>query len=471
MIHKLLIANRGEIAVRILRACKDMGITSVAVYSEADRDSLHVQLADEAICIGSALSKDSYLHMNNILSAALLSGCDAIHPGFGFLSENAQFARLVEEIGLIWVGPNSSVIDQMGNKINARQLMHNANVPIIPGSINLLTSLEEGLEVSATIGYPVMLKSAAGGGGRGIRKIEDEQGFKDAYPILKQEAKNYFGDDGLYIEKYTAAAKHIEVQILADQHGKVLHLFERDCSFQRRHQKVIEEAPCHQLSEAKRQEICNDAVKAAIAVGYDSVGTVEFLMDENNTHFFMEMNTRIQVEHPVTEMITGIDLIKNMIKVASGLHLSYQQEDIKILGHAIECRINAEDFRNDFKPCSGQIKFVHMPGGKDVRVDSAIYNGYQLPPFYDSMIAKLITFGDTRLNAIKKMRGALEEFIIEGIDSNVEFCYFTMFSPGFIGGRYTTDFAATWIKELKDRESVLSEKKRPTQFISEVVQS
>lgn len=457
MIHKILIANRGEIAVRIIRACKDIGIRAVAIYSEADRDSLHVQLADEAYCVGSALSKDSYLNMNNILTAAHLSGCDAIHPGFGFLSENAHFARLVEEMGLIWIGPNSNVIDKMGNKINARQIMHKANVPIIAGSIELLTSLEEGIQQANQVGYPIMLKAAAGGGGRGIRRIDSEQGFRDAYPILKQEAQNYFGDDGLYIEKMHTNAKHIEVQILADKYGKVLHLYERDCSFQRRHQKVIEEAPCHMLTAQKREEICNDAVKAAEAVGYDSVGTVEFLLDEENKHHFMEMNTRIQVEHPVTEMITGIDLVKNMIKVAAGIHLSLNQEDIKILGHAIECRINAEDFRNDFKPSAGQISFSHMPGGKDVRVDSAIYTGYKLPPYYDSMIAKLICFGDTRLNAIKKMRAALEEFIIEGIDNNVEFCYFTMYSPGFIGGRYTTDFAASWIEELKQRESTLSE--------------
>lgn len=457
MIHKILIANRGEIAVRIIRACKDIGIRAVAIYSEADRDSLHVQLADEAYCVGSALSKDSYLNMNNILTAAHLSGCDAIHPGFGFLSENAHFARLVEEMGLIWIGPNSKVIDKMGNKINARQIMHKANVPIIAGSIELLTSLEEGIQQANQVGYPIMLKAAAGGGGRGIRRIDSEQGFRDAYPILKQEAQNYFGDDGLYIEKMHTNAKHIEVQILADKYGKVLHLYERDCSFQRRHQKVIEEAPCHMLTAQKREEICKDAVKAAEAVGYDSVGTVEFLLDEENKHHFMEMNTRIQVEHPVTEMITGIDLIKNMIKVSAGIHLSLNQEDIKILGHAIECRINAEDFRNDFKPSAGQISFSHMPGGKDVRVDSAIYTGYKLPPYYDSMIAKLICFGDTRLNAIKKMRAALEEFIIEGIDNNVEFCYFTMYSPGFIGGRYTTDFAASWIEELKQRESTLSD--------------
>lgn len=457
MIHKILIANRGEIAVRIIRACKDMGIRAVAIYSEADRDSLHVQLADEAYCVGSALSKDSYLNMNNILTAAHLSGCDAIHPGFGFLSENAHFASLVEQMGLIWIGPNSKVIEMMGNKINARQIMHKAQVPLIEGSIELLKSMDEGVKQAKEVGFPIMLKAAAGGGGRGIRRIDSEQGFRDAYPILKQEAQNYFGDDGLYIEKMHTNAKHIEVQILADKYGKVLHLYERDCSFQRRHQKVIEEAPCHMLSQEKREEICRDAVKAAEAVGYDSVGTVEFLMDDQGHHHFMEMNTRIQVEHPVTEMITGIDLIKNMIKVASGIHLSLKQEDIKILGHAIECRINAEDFRNDFKPSAGQISFSHMPGGKDVRIDSAIYTGYKLPPFYDSMIAKLICFGDTRLNAIKKMRAALEEFIIEGIDNNVEFCYFTMYSSGFIGGRYTTDFAAGWIEELKQRESTLSE--------------
>ncbi|NTW95611.1 MAG: acetyl-CoA carboxylase biotin carboxylase subunit [Erysipelotrichaceae bacterium] len=452
MLRKICIANRGEIAVRIIRACKDLGIKTVAIYSEADKDALHVHIADEAVCVGKPSSKDSYLNINNIISAATLKNCDAIHPGFGFLSENAKFARLVEECGMIWIGPNSNCIDLMGNKINARRLMKDAKVPIIPGSVDPIDSLEDGLRQASTFGYPLMIKAAAGGGGRGIRIVNNDEEFRTVYPIIRQEAKNYFNDESIYIEKLVKAAKHIEVQIMADKHGHVLHLFERDCSFQRRHQKVIEEAPCHYLSAALRQSICSDAVKAAQAVNYDSVGTVEFLLDDQNDYYFMEMNTRIQVEHPVTEMITGIDLIKNMIRAAGGGTLPYAQEDIKILGHAIECRINAEDFRNDFKPSAGKITFYHAPGGKDVRIDSAAYNGYTIVPFYDSMIAKLICFGDTRLNAIKRMRGALEEFIIDGIDNNIEFCYFTMFNSTFISGRYTTDFAAEWIKELKERE-------------------
>jgi len=456
MFQKILIANRGEIAVRIIRACKDLGIKSVAIYSTADKESLHVQLADESVCVGEANSKDSYLNINNILSAAVLTQADAIHPGFGFLAENASFARLVKECGLVFIGPDADVIDLMGNKINARQLMHSANVPIIPGSLESVDSLESALKQAGEIGYPVIIKAAAGGGGRGIRMVNNDTELRQVFPILKQEAKNYFGDDTVYIEKMFTNAKHIEVQILADKHGNVLHLYERDCSFQRRHQKVIEEAPCHQLTEEKRSAICNAALKAAKAVKYDSVGTIEFLMDENQDFYFMEMNTRIQVEHPVTEMITGVDIVKNMIRSAAGQKLSITQQDVKILGHAIECRINAENFRNDFRPSTGKIQFFHAPGGKDVRIDSAIYNGYVITPFYDSMIAKLITFGDTRLNAIKRMRGALEEFIIDGVDNNIEFCYFTLFNPTFISGRYTTDFAGEWIKELLDRESTLS---------------
>ncbi len=455
MLRKILIANRGEIAVRIIRACKDLGIKTVAIYSEADKESLHVHLADESVCVGKANSKDSYLNQANIISAATLKRCDAIHPGFGFLAENAKFARLVNECGLIFIGPNATAIDLMGNKINARRLMHDAQVPIIPGSIDPVLSLDDGLRQATALGYPLMLKAAAGGGGRGIRIVNTDEEFRSVYPIIRQEAKNYFNDESVYLEKLVKAAKHIEVQIMADRHGKVLHLYERDCSFQRRHQKVIEEAPCHYLSPALRESICADAVKAAKAVGYDSVGTVEFLLDSDDKYYFMEMNTRIQVEHPVTEMITGIDLIKNMIRAAANMSLPYEQADIKILGHAIECRINAEDFRNDFKPSAGKITFYHAPGGKDVRIDSAAYNGYTIVPFYDSMIAKLITFGETRLAAIKRMRGALEEFIIDGIENNIEFCYFTMHNATFIGGKYTTDFAAEWIKELKTRESAI----------------
>ncbi|MDP2813247.1 MAG: acetyl-CoA carboxylase biotin carboxylase subunit [Erysipelotrichaceae bacterium] len=453
MIKKILIANRGEIAVRIIRSCKDMGIETVAVYSTADADALHVQLADEAVCIGAPSAKDSYLNTNNVLSAALLTGSDAIHPGFGFLSENAAFARLVEDCGLIFIGPNSDVIELMGNKINARRKMIEAGVPVIPGSVGAIESIDEGINIAKSIGYPLMIKAAAGGGGRGIRIVNDDSQFRAVFDTLRQEAKNNFGDDTVYIEKLFVDPKHIEVQILADKHGTVLHLFERDCSFQRRHQKVIEEAPCHMLSNEQRIKICEDAVKVAQAVGYDSVGTVEFLFDQHQNHYFMEMNTRIQVEHPITEMITGVDLIRNMIRSAENVKLPMSQEDIVIRGHAIECRINAEDMRRDFAPSGGKIDFYHPPGGKDVRIDSAIYNGYVIPPFYDSMIMKLITYGDTRLAAIKKMRSALEELIIDGVTTNIEFHYMTMHHSTFIEGKYTTGFAQEWIKELKERES------------------
>jgi acetyl-CoA carboxylase biotin carboxylase subunit len=430
-----------------------MGIETVAVYSTADADALHVQLADEAVCIGANSAKDSYLNTNNVLTAALLTGSDAIHPGFGFLSENAAFARLVEDCGLTFIGPNSDVIELMGNKINARRKMIEAGVPVIPGSVGAIESIEEGINIAKQIGYPLMIKAAAGGGGRGIRIVNDDSQFRAVFDTLRQEAKNNFGDDTVYIEKMFTDPKHIEVQILADKHGTVLHLFERDCSFQRRHQKVIEEAPCHMLSNEQRLRICEDAVKVAQAVGYDSVGTVEFLFDHHQNHYFMEMNTRIQVEHPITEMITGVDLIRHMIRSAEDVKLPMKQEDIVIRGHAIECRINAEDMRRDFAPSGGKIEFYHPPGGKDVRIDSAIYNGYVIPPFYDSMILKLITYGETRLAAIKKMRSALEELIIDGVTTNIEFHYMTLHHSTFIEGKYTTGFAQEWIKELKERES------------------
>jgi acetyl-CoA carboxylase biotin carboxylase subunit len=456
MFQKILIANRGEIAVRIIRACKDLGIATVAIYSTADQNSLHVQLADEAICVGGPNSKDSYLNINNILSAATLSGAEAVHPGFGFLAENANFARLVIASGLVFIGPNPDVIEAMGDKINARQRMAKAKVPIIPGSLEPILNVQAGVDEAERIGFPIMLKAAAGGGGRGMRVVYNAEEFRQVYPLLSQEAQRYFGEDGLYIEKLFINTKHIEVQILADQHQNIVHLFERDCSFQRRHQKVIEEAPCHVLSDTKRQAITQAAVRAAQAVRYDSVGTIEFLMDEHQNFYFMEMNTRIQVEHPVTEMVTGVDIIKQQLYTASGQPLSLKQKDIQLNGCAIECRINAEDYKNDFAPSAGQVTFFHAPGGKDVRVDSAIYTGYTLPPFYDSMIAKIITVGDTRLNAIKRMRGALEECLIEGIENNVEFCYLSLFHPTFVTGRYTTEFAGAWIKELLEREAIVS---------------
>jgi len=452
MIKKILIANRGEIAVRIIRTCKDMQIATVAIFSTVDKDALHVQLADEALCVGGPASKDSYLNTNNILTAALLTRCDAIHPGFGFLSENASFARLVEECGLIFIGPSSDVISLMGNKVNARKKMIAANIPVIPGSANPITHISDGLTIANELGYPVMIKAAAGGGGRGIRIVANDEEFKQVYFVLKQESKNNFGNDDVYIEKMFENAKHIEVQIMADKYQNIVHLYERDCSFQRRHQKVIEEAPCHMLSETKRLEICNKAVEVAQAVNYDSVGTVEFLMDQQQNFYFMEMNTRIQVEHPVTEMITGVDIVKHQIRSADNHKLALSQQDIKISGHAIECRINAEDMNKNFVPSPGKITFYHAPGGKDVRIDSAIYNGYTIVPFYDSMIAKLIVFGDTRLQCIKRMRSALEEFIIDGVENNIEFHYLTMHHTQFIEGRYTTEFAQNWIKELNQRE-------------------
>ncbi len=452
MIKKILIANRGEIAVRIIRTCKDMQIATVAIFSTVDKDALHVQLADEALCVGGPASKDSYLNTNNILTAALLTRCDAIHPGFGFLSENASFARLVEECGLIFIGPSSDVISLMGNKVNARKKMIAANIPVIPGSANPITHISDGLTIANELGYPVMIKAAAGGGGRGIRIVANDEEFKQVYFVLKQESKNNFGNDDVYIEKMFENAKHIEVQIMADKYQNIVHLYERDCSFQRRHQKVIEEAPCHMLSETKRLEICNKAVEVAQAVNYDSVGTVEFLMDQQQNFYFMEMNTRIQVEHPVTEMITGVDIVKHQIRSADNHKLALSQQDIKISGHAIECRINAEDMNKNFAPSPGKITFYHAPGGKDVRIDSAIYNGYTIVPFYDSMIAKLIVFGDTRLQCIKRMRSALEEFIIDGVENNIEFHYLTMHHTQFIEGRYTTEFAQNWIKELNQRE-------------------
>ena len=446
MIQKILIANRGEIAVRIIRACKDLGIKSVAIYSTADKDGLHVQLADEAVCVGDANSKDSYLNINNILSAALLTHADAIHPGFGFMAENADFARLVQECGLIFIGPHAKAIEMMGNKINARRLMSMAKVPIIPGSLDPIKDVEEGLKQAQEIGYPVIIKAAAGGGGRGIRRVNSEDEFTQVFPILKQEAKNYFKDDTLYIEKLFTNAKHIEVQILADQHGTILHLYERDCSFQRRHQKVIEEAPCHVLSPEKREAICLAAVKAANAVNYDSVGTIEFLMDEAQNFYFMEMNTRIQVEHPVTEMITGIDLIKEQIKIASDLPFTLKQSDINLKGHAIECRINAEDAKT-FMPSPGKIKLLHQPGGPGIRFDSHIYSSYTVPPNYDSMIGKLISYGSTRDEALGRMRNALDEIIIEGIKTNIELHHRIVNDKEFIAGGTNIHYLEKMLKE------------------------
>lgn len=455
MIKRMLIANRGEIAVRIIRTCKLMKIETVAVYSTADKEALHVQLADYAVCIGKASAKDSYLHMQNILSAACMTGCDAIHPGFGFLSENAQFARLVMQCGLLFIGPSPDVIDRMGDKNHARQSMIQAGIPVIPGSKDILDTLEDAYHQAEAIGYPVLIKAASGGGGRGMRRVNTKDELAAAYENAKTEAKACFHDDAVYMEKLLLQPKHIEVQLAADQHGNVIHLFERDCSAQRRNQKVLEEAPCHSLSEETRQRLLQDAKKACFMVGYDSVGTIEFLVDEQEHYYFMEMNTRIQVEHTITEEITGIDLIRLQIQIAQGHVLPYTQEQIQLHGYAMQCRINAEDIRKNFTPCAGKISFINFPLGQHVRIESAVYNGYSVPPFYDSMIAKIIVSGSSRLECIKRMRIALEELLIEGIETNIELQYLLLYHPTFISGRYDTGFMETFIKELKEDGTII----------------
>lgn len=455
MIKKLLIANRGEIAVRIIRACNEMGIESVAVYSTADKDSLHVQLADEAICIGGPLPKDSYLNMNAIIQAACNTGCDAIHPGFGFLSENSHFARVVEECGFIFVGPSAELIDMLGNKSQARKMMKEAGIPIIPGSKEVVTSVSHGRQIASEIGYPVIIKASNGGGGRGMRVIENEDEFESQYLNAKAEAKACFGEDDVYLEKYIENPKHIEVQIAGDKHGNVIHLYERDCSFQRRHQKMIEETPCHILHKDVREKMAEDALKACKHLGYFSLGTIEFLLDKHNNYYFMEMNTRIQVEHPITEMLTGVDLVKLQIQIAQGQKIPFLQEDIKPQGYAIECRINAEDMNKNFAPNPGKIDFMHVPGGKGIRIDSAMYNGCTISPYYDSMILKLIAYAPTRLECIKKMRSALSEVIIDGIETNTKFHYYVLHSKDFISGTYDTGFCESFIKELKDNGSIV----------------
>ena len=423
MIHKILIANRGEIAVRIIRACRELGIQSVAVYSEADKDALHAQLADEAVCIGPAPSKDSYLNMENIISATINTGAEAIHPGFGFLSENQKFAKLCEECNITFIGPSSEIIRKMGNKTEARNTMIEAGVTVIPGWNQNVESVEEGKEIAAKLGYPVIVKAALGGGGKGMRVAMNEEEFENAYLTARKEAGAAFGDDSVYMEHFIEHPRHVEVQILADSYGNVVHLGERDCSIQRNHQKFIEEAPCKAISEELRARMGEQAVKAAKAVGYENAGTIEFLLENEKDFYFMEMNTRIQVEHPVTEWITGVDLIKEQIKIASKEKLSFTQEDVRMEGHSIECRINAENPEKNFRPSPGKIENLYLPGGKGIRMDTAIYSGYEIPPYYDSMIAKLIVHGTTREEALRKMRSALGEVIIEGIDTNVDYLY------------------------------------------------
>lgn len=443
MIQKILIANRGEIAVRIIRACRELGIVTVAVYSEADADALHTQLADEAVCIGPASSKDSYLNMENIISATIISGADAIHPGFGFLSENPRFVEMCEECKITFIGPSSQLIHAMGNKSQARATMINAGVPVVPGTKDPVYDADKALEVAKGIGFPVMIKASSGGGGKGMRVSLSADDFKENFIVAQMESVNAFGDNTMYIEKYIVSPRHIEFQILADKFGNVVHLGERDCSIQRRHQKVLEEAPSAAIDEDLRTRMGETAVRAAKAVGYENAGTIEFLLDASKDFYFMEMNTRIQVEHPVTEMVTDTDLIKEQIRIASGLEMTLKQEDIKVSGHAIECRINAENPEKNFRPCPGLIEDVHIPGGNGIRVDTAIYPGYVIPPYYDSMIAKLIVRGKTREEAIDKMRSALGEFIVQGVETNLDFQYTIINHPKFKEGDISTSFIET----------------------------
>ncbi|KIL75256.1 acetyl-CoA carboxylase biotin carboxylase subunit [Bacillus badius] len=441
MINKLLIANRGEIAVRIIRACKELDVETVAVYSEADKEALHVQLADEAYCIGPTASKDSYLNFTNIVSVAKLTNCDAIHPGYGFLAENADFAELCRECNIIFVGPSPEAITQMGTKDVARETMEKAGVPIVPGSNGIIQSIEDGLSTAEGIGYPVIIKATAGGGGKGIRVARNEEELKKGINMTQQEAATAFGNPGVYLEKFIEDFRHVEIQVLADTHGHVIHLGERDCTIQRRMQKLLEETPSPALDETVREEMGNAAVKAAQAVNYTGAGTVEFIYDyQQRKFYFMEMNTRIQVEHPVTEMVTGVDLIKEQIRVASGQELSLKQEDVEFTGWSIECRINAENPEKNFMPSPGKITDYMPPGGFGVRVDSAAYPGYTIPPYYDSMIAKLITYGATREEAIARMKRALSEFVIEGIHTTIPFHIRLLEHEQFVGGDFNTKF-------------------------------
>ncbi|NLL33081.1 MAG: acetyl-CoA carboxylase biotin carboxylase subunit [Enterococcus cecorum] len=441
MFSKVLIANRGEIAVRIIRACRELGIRTVAVYSEADREAMHTELADEAVCIGPSKASESYLNKQQILSAAVLTKAEAIHPGFGFLSENSQFAEMCEACHITFVGPKSQTIDEMGNKIHARQLMKKAGVPVIPGSDGAIVDVKQALDIANQVGYPVMLKAAAGGGGKGIRKVLSEAELPGAFASAQQEAKAAFGNDEMYLEKIIYPARHIEVQILGDKYGNVLHFGERDCSLQRNNQKVLEESPSVVISETNREKLGAIAVKAAKAVSYENAGTIEFLMDLSGKFYFMEMNTRIQVEHPITEMVTGIDLVKKQIEVAAGEKLTIKQEDIKLRGHAIECRINAENPAFHFAPAPGKIENLLLPsGGMGLRVDSAMYSGYAIPPFYDSMIAKIIVHGQTRFEALMKMQRALGELVTDGVATNAEFQMDLISHPNVIAGDYDTSF-------------------------------
>ena len=448
MLKKVLVANRGEVAVRIIRACREMGIQSVAVYSEADKDALHVKLADEAVCIGPAKSSKSYLNIKNIIETACLTGCDSIHPGFGFLSENAHFAKICDEIGIKFIGPNYKMIDLMGNKSKAKETMKKAGVPVVPGSDGVINSISEAIKIAEKIGYPVILKASAGGGGKGIRVAYSEKELVKEYDLVKQEAKNSFNDDSIYIEKFVENPRHVEIQILADEHGNAVYLGERDCSIQRRHQKVLEESPSMAIDDKIRKKMGETVVKAVKEVGYSNAGTIEFLVDKNKNFYFMEMNTRLQVEHPVTEFVTGIDIVKEQIRIASGEKLSYSQKDITFTGHAMECRVNAENPAKNFMPCPGKITGLHLPGGNGIRVDTAIYADYAIPACYDSMIAKVIVHGKDRNECIAKMKSALGEFIVDGITTNIDFLYKILENADFINNNYDTSFIEKNLENL-----------------------
>ena len=451
MFKKILIANRGEIALRVIRACKELGVETVAVYSEADRESLHVRFADDDVCIGRAPSRDSYLNIPRLIAAAEITGADAIHPGYGFLAENAEFAEKVSASSIAFIGPTPDQIRQMGDKAAARKLAKQQGVPTVPGSPGPVDSLEDGQQVAGEIGFPVIIKAAAGGGGKGMRVANDADQFAQSFTLAKQEALAAFNSDEVYIEKYLARPRHIEIQIMGDTHGKVMHLCERDCSVQRRHQKLIEEAPSPVVDQTLRQDIGDSAVKLAEAIGYVGAGTIEFLLDADGSFYFMEMNTRIQVEHPVTEMCTNFDLVKEQIAVAAGAPLSFVMNGHRLRGHAIECRVNAEDPSRNFQPSPGVITAYHPPGGPGVRVDTHIYAGYTVPPYYDSLLAKVIVHGNTRTEALARMRQALDSFIIEGVTTTIPFLSRVMRHPDFVAGKVDTKFLEREPQLLKDQ--------------------
>ena len=448
MFKRVLIANRGEIAVRVIRACQELGIETVAVYSTADADSLHVQLATRAVCVGPARAAESYLNLPALLTAATESGCDAVHPGYGFLSENAEFADLCAKCGLTFIGPSGDMIRQMGNKSAARALMRANRVPVVPGSDGPLPHARAALDLAGTIGYPVLLKASAGGGGRGMRRVDAPEDLERLFQEARSEAEACFGNGELYLEKLILNPRHIEFQILADTQGHIIHLGERDCSIQRKNQKLVEESPSKALSPELRAAMGAAAVAAAKAAGYVNAGTIEFVLDQEGHFYFIEMNTRIQVEHPVTELVSGLDLVKEQLRIAAGLPLSVAQDEVVLRGHAIECRINAEHFRHGFRPCPGRTGFLHLPAGPGVRVDTLLYNGYEVSPFYDSLVAKLIVHAPTRLEAIRRMRRALAELVIEGYPTTADFAHLLLHHPEFVRGQYDTGFLAGHMDEI-----------------------